>query len=75
MQACVKNSVQRGGSVCQGGVCAGVSSKGGSASRGVGVGVEGWKTPLPQHYGIRSTSGRYASYLNASLFSNVFGSS
>ena len=52
-QACVKNSVHGGG----GGVCS----------------KECWDTPpwadtpSSQHYGIRSTIGRYASYWNAFL--------
>ena len=45
MQACVKNSVQRGGSVCQGDVCAGVSSKGGVCIQGGGGGCRGLEDP------------------------------
>ena len=36
--------------------------QGGSASGGLG------RPPPPEHYGIRSISGRYASYWNAFLF-------
>ena len=54
-QACVKNSVQGG--------------------RGSAKGMLGYtplgRHPLPQHYGIRSTIGRYTSYWNAFLLLTI----
>ena len=46
-------------------------TSGGSASR-EWVCIQRVGRPPPQHYGIRSTSGRYASYWNAFLFQRSF---
>ena len=76
-QACVKNSIHRGCLLREGGNClGGCLPKRVSAWGGLPGGVCLWRclpksmlgyTP-PQHYGIRSTSGQYASYWNAFLF-------
>ena len=61
----VCHSVHRGvvGSASQGGLYSGGSASGG----------RDWVDPFPiRYYGIRSTSGRYAFYWNAVLFTFVF---
>ena len=71
-QACITGHMTRGvlpRGVCIGGVCIqeGVCLQGGSAG--------GWADPLPRYmgyYGIRSTSGQYASYWNAFLLRSVY---
>ena len=72
-----------GGSLPPGGVCiqgglhpGGGSASGGSVCRGVCIWEEsasrgGWADPPIGYCGIRSTSGRYASYWNAFLLTNL----
>ena len=60
------------GHITRGSASRGGLPPGGSASRGVclqgGLHQGSGQTPTPEHYRIRSTSGRYASYWNAFLF-------
>ena len=72
-QACVKNSVHRGGQAWQGGMCGeGGMHGGGGGVCGRGACMAGGRRalhdcPPAAYYEIRSMSGQYASYWNVFL--------